>query len=194
MGKILGITGTPGTGKKSIAPLVSLRLGIPCVAINDLVAKSLAGRVRARTIEVDTRALRRTILSRFTGRLILYGHLLPDILERRDVERVVVLRCDPKVLKRRLSERGYSKSKVAANVEAELIGIVATAARDRFGRKRVAELDTTASGKDEAARRAARLLTRSDLKAPPIDWLGAYASAVKLRSLLSERTMASPRT
>jgi adenylate kinase len=43
------------------------------------------------------------------------SHLLP-------VEAIIILRCHPEVLRKRLEERGYSPEKVQANVEIELLG------------------------------------------------------------------------
>jgi adenylate kinase len=192
LGRILGITGTPGTGKKSLAPIVARRLGVACLAINEVVAREPGERRGRSAMAVDVRALRRALLKRAKGRTVVYGHLLQDALLRRDVEMVIVLRCEPAELKKRLLARGYSRSKVVENVEAELIGVVSTEARARFGQDRVAELDTTSLRVDRAATRAARLLARTGPKTRPIDWLGAYASAAKLRSLLSERMTASP--
>lgn len=194
MGRILGITGTPGTGKKSIAPLVSSRVGVPCVALNDFVRSSGRKGSRRHPIEVEPRRLRHDLLSSLKGRYIVYGHLLPDVLERRDVDRVVVLRCDPGVLKVRLLARGYPSAKVTANVEAELIGLIASLARAKLGDSKVAELDTTKADLASTARRVARLLSQHARATRRIDWVGRYASAVKLRSLLSDRTARSPLT
>jgi adenylate kinase len=193
LGLILGITGTPGTGKKSIAPAVSALLGLPCVAINDLVSPpERRGRGR-RSIDVEPRTLRRRLLQ-LKGRKVVYGHLLPDILEGEDVDRVVVLRCDPDVLKNRLVERGYSWSKVSANVEAELIGLISSSAVAEFGRAKVTEVDTTKSDVAKTTVKVARFLSHSTGTTRRIDWLGDYASEVKLRSLLSKRRARSPRT
>ncbi len=43
------------------------------------------------------------------------SHLLP-------VDAVIVLRCHPDVLRKRLAERGYPPEKIQANVEIELLG------------------------------------------------------------------------
>lgn len=190
---MLGLTGTPGTGKKTLAPMVAAALGVQALSINDAV--SLAGAKRRRTpVEVEPAQARRAILRRSKGDCLVYGHLLADVLQGRDVGRVVVLRCDPAVLKSRLTARGYPRKKVRENVEAELIGLIAATTRTRFGGDKVAEVDTTRSDAPAAATQTARLL-RSAHRAPRrIDWLEAYSSALKLRSLLSDSAATSPRT
>ena len=193
MARMLGLTGTPGTGKKTVAPLIASRLGLPALSINDLLLP--AGRRRdAVTIEVDSARARRVILRHSSGRCLVYGHLLADVLRRGDVERVVVLRCDPAVLKGRLIARGYSREKVRENVEAELIGLIATTASMKFGGARVSEVDTTPCNVPATAARSAWLLSGRSWVPPRLDWLEAYSSALKLTSLLSARPTRSPRT
>ncbi len=182
MGRFFGITGTPGTGKKTLAPPVAEILGLPCVSLNDLVPTS---KKRSGSAEVDPAGLRRRLLSRGGGRCLAYGHLFPDVLERRDVERVVVLRCDPAVLKRRLLSRRYSAGKVTMNVEAELIGLISSACVSKYGGGRVVEFDTTSRNVASSAKGVAGLLKAPYPIAPQIDWLDSYASAVKFRSLFS---------
>ncbi|MDG6898505.1 MAG: AAA family ATPase [Nitrososphaerota archaeon] len=184
MGKIIAVTGTPGTGKKSVAPLLAEELGLTHLALNDLVPGR--GHRRSETLEVDTKRLRRTLLARAQGRTVVSGHLVPDVLLRRDVERVIVLRCRPDVLKDRLSGRGYPRRKVFENVEAELIGVIRWNAVARFGKDKVIDLDTTGLTARRAALKAEAMISRRPGTPAATDWLGRYASAAKLRSLLSE--------
>jgi adenylate kinase len=98
---------------------------------------------------------------------------------------MVVLRCEPSVLKARLSRRGYPQVKVTDNVEAELIGVIAADAAAAFGQGRTLEFDTTSSTPESAARVIARLIRDREAVPPQIDWLPSYGSARKLKSLLS---------
>lgn len=183
MRRFLAITGTPGTGKKTLAPVVARLLGVRCIALNDLLR---AGERGKGSPGVEPEKLRQRLLKRAKGGALVYGHLVPDALGREDVERVLVLRCDPSALRRRLRSRGYSPSKVEENVEAELIGVVSAGCIDRFGRRRCAELDTTSRGPRSSAAEAARLLVSPRAGTGAIDWVPLYSSAEKLRSLLSD--------
>ena len=189
MGRFLGITGTPGTGKKTLAPRVAKALGLPAVGLNDLLrARERASASRG----VDPSKLRRRLLKLTGGPEVVYGHMVPDVLEKRDAQRVVVLRCDPLELGRRLRSRGYSFAKVAGNVEAELIGVVSAACISKFGRGRVAEFDTTSSSVRASVEAVRGLLTGK--AGAMIDWVPFYSSAEKLRSLLSEASTDSALT
>ena len=120
----LGLTGAPGSGKTTIAEI--LREG----EFDILTVESLASehgcidtedpRDGARPIDVDKlkRILNRAWDYPPRKMTIVDGHLshlLP-------VEGVIVLRCDPEILRARLVSRNYSDSKVDSNVEWEFIG------------------------------------------------------------------------
>ncbi len=180
----MGITGTPGTGKKSVAPLVAKRLGLPCVGLNDLASAQGLASGSGRGGEVDTRKLRQKVEQHVPARAVVYGHLLPQAVDERWVASVVVLRCEPGVLKGRLRDRGYAPEKVLQNVEAELIGLVSSEAFDSFGEAKTREVDTTRTSADEAASAVVRVL-KGPAKAARIDWVPNYDSGAKLRLLLS---------
>jgi len=183
---IVGICGTPGTGKKTIAPKVATLLGFPAaISINSLAPKS--------AIDVDTRNLRAELVKSKPSRVVLFGHLLPDVLRRQEAAYVAVLRCDPSALRRRLGERGYPPTKVTANVEAELIGVLLYECVVQYGSQLVSEYDTTSSPPEDVAKAIARdakaVLEGRAKKAARrptawIDWTLDYGSSSKLRSLL----------
>ena len=180
---IVGITGTPGTGKKSIAPLVAAKLGVPCLGLNDLARSyDLVGPSGA---EVDTERLRERLEHGLPESAVVYGHLLPYSLGKDRVSKVVVLRCEPAVLKQRLGARGYPHAKVVENVEAELIGVIASDAHDAFGESRTWELDTTHATPLQAARAIFEVAGSKRIPQSRIDWTLAYDSGAKLRLLLS---------
>jgi adenylate kinase len=187
---IIGISGTPGTGKKTVAPLVASLIGLPA----PLPIGALA---RNDEVEVDPRILRRKLLRLNPGRAVVFGHLLPHVLNKSEVRMVAVLRCEPSVLRRRLEGRGYPPEKVVENVEAELIGVVLDECVRKFGSGLVREYDSTSESPKEVARGIARDAraamakgTRAAAGAKPgwIDWTLDYDSSSKLRSLLAGRS------
>jgi adenylate kinase len=136
-------------------------------------------------LEVDTEKLRREIAHNPLGRVVAYGHLLPYILSSKDVDLMVVLRCEPEALRARLVKRGYPVEKIMDNVEAELIGLISEDARLAFGARKIMEFDTTALSPASSARKVSRLLQKHGPPGDRIDWTLRYGSARKLRSLLS---------
>ena len=63
------------------------------------------------------------------------SHLLPPKI----IDKVIVLRCDPTELERRLRKKGWSRKKIQENVEAEMIGLIAWEARKH---RKVLEIDS----------------------------------------------------
>jgi adenylate kinase len=178
------ITGTPGTGKKTIAPAVASLLRVSCYGLNELATQY--GIVRTRkTGEVDPVRLGNRIREKIGGRCVLFGHLIPYALEQQDVARVVVLRCDPRVLKARLKGRTYSRAKVVDNVEAELIGVIAADSVKSFGHAKVVEFDNSDTPVGEAVKKVAKLLSTRNRRPDSADWLRSYDSPEKLRLLLA---------
>ncbi|HUH99968.1 MAG TPA: adenylate kinase family protein [Nitrososphaerales archaeon] len=176
---IVGVCGTPGTGKKTLAPKVAKLLHLPSMSLTSFAPKGVS--------EVDTIELRRKLRERVSGSVVLYGHLLPHVLTRREASFVAVLRCDPSVLRERLTRRGYPSDKVRENVEAELIGVVLDECVKRFGPSLVREYDTTSASPHVVARAIARDSSgerRPTSRVRWIDWTLAYGSSSKLRSLL----------
>jgi adenylate kinase len=186
---MLAITGTPGVGKKSVAPVIAKTLKAHVLALNGLAISDVPAKENGEYL-VDVRKLRSRLLKLDLSDSVVFGHLVPDVLRRGDVGFVAVLRCEPGELKKRLNARGYSPDKVVENVEAELIGVVLDACVRRFGPSVVHEYDTTgATPRTVASRIASDYRSGVASKRPWTDWTLGYDSSTKLRSLLS-----SPRT
>ena len=180
----VGVTGTPGTGKKSVSPILSSLLGRPLVEIN-AVARARFAPNEEGELEVDVKALGAD-LAKIASGAVVSGHLLSDVLGPAGIEFVAVLRCEPMVLKRRLASRGYAPEKITENCEAELIGVVLDAALRRFGPAKVHEYDSTRAKPAVLARKIARDYRSGSAQSSPwIDWTVGYDSSTKLTSLLS---------
>lgn len=183
--KIIGITGTPGVGKKTIAPLVAKALDIACVSLNELANDFKVRKAGSDEAEVDTAALKRKIEEGLTEVSVIYGHLLPYVIPRRMASSVAVLRCDPAILKNRLVARGYPSRKIVDNVEAELIGLVSAESFREFGSEKTFEVDTSSMTPFKTADEVLSAIRDGTNNPHRLDWTAAYDSGEKLRSLLS---------
>ncbi len=149
------LTGTPGTGKTTLANYLD---GSDILEVRDLAIRLGAGhRVGRAQVEVDVgklrAAFRRYQRSHPAG--VVVGHLAHLL----SVQYVVLLRCHPRELERRLRRAHRQASSVAENVLAEALDVVLIEALRR--RLPVYEVDTTGTSPTEAARRVQRLLTRA---------------------------------
>jgi len=120
----LALTGSPGTGKSTLAKEFE-NLGFHVISVEDIAIEhgcigDLDINDNARPIDLDALidALEEAWSQNPLEPLIIDGHLshhLPN-------DAVVVLRCSPEVLEQRMLERNYSEDKIKGNCEWELLG------------------------------------------------------------------------
>lgn len=169
---LIAISGTPGVGKTSVSKELRSR-GYEVVDINEHLRKhNLLGDrdVRRDTYNVDMEALNASLeeYRKKDGIVFMDSHLAHEC----DCSRIIVLRCDPKVLKGRLEARGYSDAKVLENVRAELLDVILCEATDSD--IPVNEIDCTRGTPSEAADVIERIVKGETEIYPPgnIDWSG----------------------
>ena len=142
------ITGTPCTGKTTIASKLKGRL----IKINDVAINHgfILGVDEKKGYKViDTEKLSDyvyEIIQNSTENLIFEGHL-SHLCSGAD--KVIVLRVRPEILEKRLAQRGYSQSKIRENLEAEALGVCSAESYDKYTDK-VYELDVSDLTVDEA--------------------------------------------
>ena len=179
----VGITGSPGTGKKTIGAKLATLTGLELFSINDFAIASEAGAWRDGEFLVDTSMLKGKIATE--GRIVV-GHLLPYVLSNRMLDRVIVLRCSPSELKRRYMDRGYPEAKIRENVEAEMIGLIAGKCAEVFDHGKLAEFDTTQGNAQTIAKNIQRsLCSMKGRQFGRIDWLARVRTPSTLVSLVS---------
>lgn len=133
----IAITGTPGTGKTSVASLMEGELTV--IHVNSLIMDGYnLGRDESRggsyIADIDRLA---EYVDSIKGDVLLEGHishLLP-------VDMVIVLRTAPRKLKERLASRGWSEEKLRENVEAEALDVILVESLE--ANDKVYEIDTT---------------------------------------------------
>jgi len=161
---MFGITGTPGTGKSSIARMLREE-GFRVLHLSETTGDYV--------IEEDL--LRETMVideDRWAAEFVPFdgiveghlAHLLP-------CDRMAVLRCRPDVLAARLQGRGYGEEKVRENTLAEAPDVVLVETLELFTPEQVYELDTTDKTIQECCDRVGRFF-RGEI--PPqsgfLDW------------------------
>jgi adenylate kinase len=168
-GKRIGITGSPGTGKKTVGKKLAKLTGLKFVSINDFAIKNHFAKREDSEYVVDLRKIRGQIE---TQNRIVAGHLLPYIVPNGDLDLVVVLRCSPRVLRTRYESRGYSEKKIIENIEAELIGLIADKAAEVYSRDKLAEFDTSKTKPETTGRGIVSIIKGRKLPSfGSIDWL-----------------------
>lgn len=151
MSNIIFISGTPCTGKTTISEELSQKLNWELVKINDLaISNNLVLGIDEdkgyKIIDID--ALNETLLNIISksDNLIVEGHL-SHLCSGAD--KLIILRCSPEILEKRLALRDYSEAKIHENLEAEALGVCAAESMDIY-ENNVCELDVSNLSMDEA--------------------------------------------
>ncbi|MFC4552512.1 adenylate kinase family protein, partial [Halorussus sp. GCM10023401] len=89
-----------------------------------------------------------------------------------DADKVVVLRCRPDELERRLTDRGESEAKARENAESEALDVILSEAVDAHGVDRVYEVETTDRSPEAVAEEIAAVLAgEREPSAGTVDYL-----------------------
>lgn len=165
---LVALTGTPGTGKSTVAAAVRTK-GWNVLEVNELARRHglLRGKDPARdSYEVDPEELQEALGREGYAEGILVGHLAHLL----DVDMVIVLRCRPEALAVRLERRGWPAAKIRENVLAEALDIILAEAMGSG--VPVFEVDTTGLGQEETAEAVLAILAgeREKYAAGNIDW------------------------
>lgn len=138
---LVGITGTPGTGKTAVTSLLESRTPYRVIHLNEIIKEEkLYSEVDA---ERDCVVADMDLVETRVGEIAdpNYITVLDSHLSHHLANSVIVLRTKPDVLRTRLQKRNYSAEKVQENLEAEALDIILCEAVDWCDN--VFEIDTT---------------------------------------------------
>ncbi|UMM15729.1 hypothetical protein L5515_013046 [Caenorhabditis briggsae] len=141
------ITGSPGTGKSTLAQQVAEKLGFEFIEISKEVRENnLQGefdeQYNCHVLDEDK------LLDHISDRMdsddggIVVDYHGCDLFPERWFDVVVVLRCATEKLYDRLQSRGYSEFKIKENVECEIFGTLLEEAKESYKEEIVHELQS----------------------------------------------------
>ena len=161
----VAITGTPGVGKTGVAEALKDKYEI--IHLAELVDRFTIGYDEERESKiVDEEAMDGYIRRiKEKGILLVEGHLS----HLMSVDAVIVLRCHPEELKKRLAKKGWKEKKIGENLEAEALDIILDRALEKH--EKIWEIDVTEKSVSETANEIVKIVKQ---KPPPnygkIDW------------------------
>lgn len=164
---IILISGTPGTGKTTVSKILAKNTGRELIRISELASDDVTIRTEKDTKIVDVEKLKQKIKRRMSGSAVVDGHL-SHLMDFGDL--VIVLRTDPKVLKKRLIKKGFDKAKTRENLEAEALDVCLIESVERH--KNVFEIDTTEKSPQDVAGDIIKIVegNSENFKPGKIDW------------------------
>jgi adenylate kinase len=163
----IALTGTPGTGKTSVAALLPYRV----IDINAIVkgGLNLGMDLERGCLEADMEGLEMKLAEMDTDELTIleghFSHYFADV--------AVVLRLVPSELRKRLEARGYSEVKIKENLESEALDVILIEAVEFCNR--VSEIDTTGKTPREVSDLVVKAI-RNEIELEPgqVDWLEVF--------------------
>lgn len=177
-GRAVFVTGTPGTGKTTVARLLAKAIHAKYVNPTTLLRRKGIDYTydeNKKTRIVSIRRLRSSLdsLARRTDRgLVIDSHITFEITSCPILERVIVLRCNPTVLERRLKRKRWTKRKINENVVAEALDICLWDALQNYGWRKISEIDTTDKRPSCVVQLAIQnLKDRRTRTRPKVNWL-----------------------
>ncbi|HET8686340.1 MAG TPA: adenylate kinase family protein [Methanosarcina sp.] len=177
---LIGLTGTPGTGKTSVSKFLEGKRHWKVIHLNDLIKeKHLYTEIDEKrdAVIADMELVKQCLAEIINGReyevIILESHLAHYIADI-----VIILRAYPPELKMRLKARGYSEEKIRENIEAEALDVILVEAFEWC--EKVFEIDTTGKSIEETGQDIEKIIDHilsgneeelSEYKPGSIDWI-----------------------
>ncbi len=134
--KIIIVTGTPSTGKTTVAKKLSLLLKMKYIDVNKLIIKDKlyshydpALNTKIVPIQPLIRELKQIIAKSETS-LIIDSHL-SYFLSAKIVDLCIVTKCSLKKLKKRLEKHSYKKKKIRENLDSEIFDVCLLEAQEK---------------------------------------------------------------
>lgn len=191
MGKAIVITGTPGTGKTSVAKRVAEILKALHIDLSKLVIDEQLyvdyDEERASFIIDEEKVIEKLKKLINENDLVIIDSHYGEIVPKEYVDKVIVLRTDPEILEERLKKKGWWWEKIRENIEAEILSICTMNAINVFGEEKVYEVDTSSKDIEETVREVIEIIKgiRKEyglkydwLSLKPIDKLAKYFKTV----------------
>ena len=189
--KTIVVTGTPGVGKTTISRKLASKLNAQCIGVTELVKKHqlITGIDKNRqTLVADTEKASKQLqqtLAKTEGTVILEGHYAVDVVPKKHVDKVFVLRRDPHELKNALEKRGYSEKKVWENLAAEILDVCLMDALSACGADKICEVNVSGKTVDAVVEEMVLMLEKKKAcQIGIVDWLGKLENQGQLDEFL----------
>jgi adenylate kinase len=189
--KAILVTGTPGVGKTTVSHKLASKLDALYVGVTELVKKQqlITGIDENRqTLVADTEKISKQlqqILAKAEGTVIIEGHYAVDVVPKKNVNTVFVLRRDPRELKTALEKRGYKEKKLWENLAAEILDVCLWDALSACGADKVCEIDVSGKTVEAVVEEMMLVLEkRKERRHGIVDWLGKLENEGQLEEFL----------
>ncbi len=165
---IYALTGTPGVGKTSVSKELR-EMDYDVLDLNRFIENNdLRGErdPERKSFDVDTDRLSEVFEEKKLNVDLVEGHLAHHL----PVSSVIVLRCSPSKLEKRMENKDWEEKKIEENIQAEMLDTILLEALETNAD--VYEIDTTSKSSEEVADSVEEIISGEGEKYEPgtVDW------------------------
>ena len=161
--KIL-VTGTPGTGKTTNARKIAHALKLAYVNVTSIINShpEVIEKIEKR-VRIIKPTLKKLLEKTLPKSFVIDTHLI-EYTPKVDI--MVVLRCEPTELKKRLKKRKYTKEKIRENLEVEILDYFTQSTN----LKKIIEIDTSKRTSNANVKKVVNMIKNKKWNKGSIRW------------------------
>ena len=190
--RIILVIGTPCVGKTSIALLLTSKLDALYVNLTELATREnlISGKDKERnSIIIDEKGMKQKIYEIVEKcdkkTIVIDGHYAVNVVPKKLVTNVFVLRRDPVELKSFMEKCGFAGRKLWENLASEILDVCLVEALKVHGEDIVCELDASGKSVEEVVSEILAVLDGyKKCRVGIVDWLGKLETEGLLDELL----------
>ena len=122
------------------------------------------------SVEVDVENLKNHLKNKLSKKSLIVGHLAPYVVNKSDIDLVIVLRKNPYKLAETYELRRYSKEKIKENLGSEILGIITHDSLLEFGSEKTFQVDVTSKTPNQVLEKIQTIIKEQNHN-DEIDWL-----------------------
>ena len=177
--RVILITGTPCTGKTTVAKKLTAKLDALYINLTELAkthSLTIGEDKKRNTTIIDEEKMRKKIAETIDETekttIIVDGHYAAAVVPKRYVTRIFVLRRNPIELREFMEKRGFSDAKLRENLASEILDVCLIEALQEHEKENVCELDITGKTVDAVVNEVLAVLNENKpCSVGHVDWL-----------------------
>jgi adenylate kinase len=190
--RVILITGTPCTGKTTLATKLAAQLNAQYINLTEFAQKEhlVARKDKQRDTDIinETKMrqkLQQTIDNATPAEIVIDGHYAAAVAPKAAITKIIVLRRNPIELRQLMQNKGFNQQKQDENLAAEILDVCLIEALQQHPKEKVCELDVTEKTVETTLNEVLMVLEgKKECNVGNVDWLGMLEQMGKIDEFL----------